>query len=150
MKSKLTLVVLAITVLGLAPSLHGVCTNATMVANWGFTGTGTIFSANGPVPVAAVGTVRFDLNGNVFGGQDRSVGGGELHETISGTYSITRDCQLTVVASVYDDSGTLQRTTTLKGVVVKGGKKTRMIYQSITLPNGAPLPSVLILDADKT
>jgi hypothetical protein len=105
--------------------------------------------ATGAVPVAAVGTVHFDLEGNVSGDQNRSLGGGAGHETISGTYTITGDCALTITANVYDDSGTLQRTTVLKGVVANNGKETRMIYDTITLPNGAPLPSVLTLEGNK-
>jgi hypothetical protein len=43
----------------------------------------------------------------------------------------------------------LQRTTVLKGTVVNNGKEIRLIYDSITLPNGAPLPSVLTLEGNK-
>ena len=147
MKNKITLAILAL--LSFAPNLHAACTNATMLGNWGFTGTGVIVLPTGPVPVGAVGNVRFDLEGNISGGQDRSVGGGEAHETIAGTYTISSDCALTITANVYDDAGTLQRTTVLKGVVVGNGKETRMIYQTITLPNNALLPAVLTLDAKK-
>jgi hypothetical protein len=149
MKNKITLAILALTLLSFAPNLHAACTNATMLGNWGFTGTGVIILPTGPVPVGAVGNVRFDLEGNISGGQDRSVGGGEAHETIAGTYTIGGDCALTITANVYDDAGTLQRTTVLKGVVVSNGKESRMIYQVVTLPNGALLPAVLTLDANK-
>jgi len=149
MKNKLTLASLALAFVSLAPNLHAACTKATVFGNWGFSGTGVIILPTGAVPVGAVGTVHFDLEGNISGDQDRSVGGGELHETISGTYSITGDCALTITAKVYDDSGTLQRTTILKGVVVSSGKQTRMIYQTITLPDGSLLPSVLTLEGNK-
>jgi hypothetical protein len=149
MKSKLALAVLVVSILSFAPGLHATCTNATILGTWGFTGTGVVILPTGPVPVAAVGSVSFALDGNVSGGQDRSLGGGELHETISGTYTITGDCALTITTNVYDDSGNLQRTTVLKGVVVNNGKGSRMIYDSITLPNGAPLPSVLTLEANR-
>lgn len=149
MKGKATLATLAIALLSIAPSLHAACTNATMQGKWGFTGTGVVILPTGVVPVGAVGSVRFDLAGNLSGDQDRSLGGGTAHETFSGTYSVSEDCALTITADVYDDAGTLQRTTILKGVVVKNGKETRMIYDSITLPNGAPLPSVLTLDGNK-
>ena len=132
-----------------AAGLHAGCTNATLVGNWGFTGTGVVILPTGPVPVGAVGSAHFELQGNITGSQDRSLGGGEQHETFSGTFSITNDCALTITTNVYDDSGNLQRTTVLKGVVVNGGKESRMIYESIVLPNGAPLPSVLTLDANK-
>jgi hypothetical protein len=150
MKSRFTLVTLAIALLSLVPNLHAACTNATIHGNWGFTGTGVVILATGAVPVAAVGTVHFDLEGNLSGDQNRSLGGGAGHETFSGTYTITGDCALSGTVNVYDDSGTLQRTTVLKGVVVNNGKGVRLIYDSITLPpNGAPLPSVLTLEGNK-
>ena len=149
MKNRITLAIVVLALLSFAPNLHAGCTNATVLGNWGFTGTGVIVLPTGPVPVGAVGNVRFDLEGNISGGQDRSVGGGEAHESVTGSYTISGDCALTITANVYDDAGSLQRTTVLKGFVVSNGKETRMIYQSITLPNGALLPSVLTLDANK-
>ena len=149
MKFAKTCTFLTLLLLLSVPTLHAVCINATILGSWGFAGTGAVILPTGAVPVAAVGFVHFDLDGSLSGSQDRSLGGGEQHETFSGTYSITRDCALSVTANVYDDSGNLQRTTRLKGVVVKNGKESRMIYESIILPNGAPLPSVLTLDANK-
>jgi hypothetical protein len=149
MKNKFSVAALALALLSITPGLHAACTNATMLGRWGFTGTGVVILPTGAVPVGAVGTVRFDLEGNISGGQDRSLGGSSAHETVSGTYTITRDCALTITANVYDDAGNLQRATVLKGVVGSDGKETRMIYDSITLPNGTPLPSVLTLDANK-
>jgi hypothetical protein len=149
MKSKTSLAIVAVALLSLTPSLHAACTNATILGNWGFTGTGVVILPTGAVPVGAVGSVHFDLAGNVSGGQDRSLGGGVQHETVSGAYTISGDCALTITANVYDDAGNLQRNTVLKGVVVNSGKEVRMIYESITLPNGTPLPSVLTLDANR-
>jgi hypothetical protein len=149
MESKVTVAALALSLVLFAPNLNAACTNATVLGNWGFTGTGVVILPTGAVPVAAVGTAHFDLEANISGSQDRSLGGGEQHETFSGTYTITRDCALTITTNVYDDSGNLQRTTVLKGVVVNNGKESRMIYDSITLPSGAPLPSVLTLDANR-
>jgi hypothetical protein len=149
MKNKLALAALAIAVLTLEPSLHAACTSATMLGNWGFTGTGTIILPTGPLPVAAVGSISFDLNGNASGSQERSLGGQFQHETISGTYTIASDCTLSIVSNIYDDAGNLQRTTTLSGIVVSNGKAGHVIYQSIVLPNGIPLPSVLTADANK-
>jgi len=146
---KLPLAVLGVALLSSGTELYAACNNATVVGGWGFTGSGAVFLPTGPVPVAAVGTAQFDPDGNISGSQDRSLGGDSQHETFSGTYSITRSCTLTITTNVYDDAATLQRTTTLKGIVVRNGRQTRMIYQSIILPNGSPLPSVLTLDADR-
>jgi len=149
MKNRVGLLLASLALLSLAPNVHAACTDATMLGKWGFTGTGVVIVATGAVPVAAVGTVHFDLEGNLSGDQNRSLGGGAGHEVFSATYTIADDCALSGTVNVYDDSGALQRTSMLKGVVVNNGKGIRLIYDSITLPNGAPLPSVLTLDGNK-
>src|SRR5881275_836974 len=132
-----------------APRLRAACTSATAAGTFGFTTTGTLILPTGPAPVAAVGLVTFDLNGNVTGSQDRSVGGAFAHETITGTFTVTRDCAITVVANVYDSSGNLVRTSTIPGVLVNNGKQIRAIFETVVLPNGISLPSVLTLEADR-
>jgi len=133
----------------LATSLHAACTSATAAGSFGFTTTGTLILPTGPAPVAAVGVVTFDLNSNITGGQDRSVGGAFAHETITGTFTVTRDCTITVVANVYDSSGNLVRTSTIPGVLVNNGKQIRAIFETVVLPNGLNLPSVLTLEAER-
>jgi len=133
----------------LATSLHVACTSATAAGSFGFTTTGTLILPTGPAPVAAVGVVTFDLNSNITGGQDRSVGGAFAHETITGTFTVTRDCTITVVANVYDSSGNLVRTSTIPGVLVNNGKQIRAIFETVVLPNGLNLPSVLTLEAER-
>src|SRR5207302_4150611 len=46
------------------PSLHAACTSATATGTFGFTTTGTLILPGGPVPVAAVGSITFQLNGD--------------------------------------------------------------------------------------
>jgi hypothetical protein len=133
----------------LATSLRAACTSATAAGTFGFTTTGALILPTGPAPVAAVGLVTFDLNGNITGSQDRSVGGAFAHETITGTFSVTRDCTITVVANVYDSSGNLVRTSTIPGVLVNNGKQIRAIFETVVLPNGPNLPSILTLEADR-
>src|SRR5438067_2186239 len=131
------------------PSLHAACTSATATGTFGFTTTGTLILPSGPVPVGAVGLVTFDLNGNVTGSQDRSVGGAFAHETITGTFTVNRDCTIIVIANVYDDSGNLVRTSTIAGVLVDNGKHLRGIFETVLLPNGVNLPSVLTIEGDR-
>ena len=97
-----------------------------------------LYSFGNVVPAARTGSRRggrldpFDLNGGLSGKQDRSVDGQFLHETIQGTYSITRDCALQFTANVYDDSGTLLRTSVIDGLVVDNGKQIRAHCESET------------------
>src|SRR6266849_4309609 len=118
MKSARVFAVIGLFLLLAAPGLHAACTSATAAGSFGFTTTGTLILPTGPAPVAAVGLVTFDLNGNITGSQDRSVGGAFAHETITGTFTVNRDCTIIVVADVYDSSGNLVRTSTIPGALV--------------------------------
>jgi hypothetical protein len=133
----------------LATCLHAACSGATAAGTFGFTTTGTLILPTGPVPVVAVGLVTLDLNGNATGSQDRSVGGVFAHETIAGTLTVNRDCTISLLANVYDSSGNLVRTSTIPGVLVDNGKHIRAIFETVTLPNGVNLPSVLTIEANR-
>lgn len=133
----------------LATGLHAACTSATAAGTFGFTTTGTLILPTGPAPVAAVGVVSFDRDGNTTGSQDRSVGGAFGHETITGTLTVHRDCTISLLANVYDSSGNLVRTSTIPGVLVDNGKHIRAIFETVTLPNGVNLPSVLTIEAER-
>src|ERR1700719_2016583 len=85
----------------LATSLHAACSRATAAGTYGFTTTGTLILPTGPSPLAAVGLVPFALNGNATATQDRSVGGVFAHETLTGTFTVNRDCTISLVANVY-------------------------------------------------
>ena len=149
MKSTRILALMMWSIFGVVPGLHAACTSATAAGSFGFTTTGTLILPSGPAPVAAVGLVSFDLNGNVTGSQDRSVGGAFAHETITGTITVNRDCTIIVLANVYDDSGNLVRTSTIPGVLVDNGKHIRGIFETVLLPNGLSLPSVLTIEANR-
>ena len=131
------------------PSLHAACTSATAAGSFGFTTTGTLILPSGPVPVGAVGLITFDLNGNAAGSQDRSLGGAFAHETLTGTLTVNRDCTITLLANVFDSSGTLVRTSTIDGVLVTNGKQFRGIFETVVLANGVSLGSVLTVDGNR-
>ena len=131
------------------PSLHAACTSATAAGTFGFTTTGTLILPSGPVPVGAVGLITFQLNGDVSGNQDRSVGGIFAHETITGTLTVNRDCTISLLANVFDSSGNLVRTSTIDGVLVNNGKQIRGIFETVVLANGVSLGSVLTVDANR-
>ena len=131
------------------PSLHAACTSATAAGTFGFTTTGTLILPSGPVPVGAVGLITFQLNGDVSGSQDRSLGGAFAHETITGVLTVNHDCTISLLANVSDSSGNLVRTSTIPGVLVDNGKHIRAIFETVTLPNGVNLPSVLTIEAER-
>jgi len=149
MKSTKMFAALALFLLSIAPHVYAACTNTTAAGTYGFTTTGTLILPTGPAPVAAVGSITFQSNGDVTGSQDRSVGGDFAHETLTGTLTVNRDCSILLLANVYDDSGNLVRTSTISGVLVNNGKQIRAIFDSIVLPNAVPLPAILTVDADR-
>ena len=125
------------------------CSNATSAGRWGFTTNGVLILPTGAVPVTAVGHFVQDLHGNMEGSQVRSVGGGVAHETFTGTVTTNPDCTAKYTISVYDDSGNLVRISVLDAVFTNGGRKARVVFESVTLPDGTSLPSVLSIDGDK-
>jgi hypothetical protein len=150
MKPARVFAVIGLFLLLAGPSLHAACTSATAAGTFGFTTTGILIlpAPTGPVPVGAVGLITFQLNGDVSGSQDRSVGGAFAHETITGTLTVNRDCTILLVANVYDSSGNLVRTSTIDGVLVDNGKQIRAIFETV-LANGVSLGSVLTVDANR-
>lgn len=150
MTSARGLTFLAFLLLIAPPGMHAACTNGSLAGTFAFTTTGTlIVPPTGPVPVAAVGTITVDVNGNASGSQDRSLGGEFARETIVGNISVTRDCVLNLVVNVYDSAGKLARTSVITGVLADHNKRIRAIFQSIVLPTNENLYSVLTIDGDR-
>ena len=149
MKPARALAAIGLFLLLAGPSLHAACTSATAAGTFGFTTTGTLILPSGPVPVGAVGLITFDLNGNAAGSQDRSLGGAFAHETLTGTLTVNRDCTISLLANVFDSSGTLVRTSTIDGVLVTNGKQIRAIFETVVLANGVSLGSVLTVDGNR-
>ena len=124
------------------------CSNAKAAGNWGLTLTGTLLLPTGPVPGAAVGRVRIDADGNVSGTEARNVGGGFANETLTGSLTVNSDCTATLTANVYE-SGVLVRTVVLAAVFVDDSNKVRMVQESLTLPDGTPIPVVITVEGNK-
>jgi len=146
-----TLIVLSATVvLSLAPlQAHAShCSNANTAGDWAYTYTGTIFTPGGPIPAASVGHFQQDVSGNVSGGQSRSVAGNPGVEDISGTVTVNKDCTATATVNVFVN-GQLQRTTTLALVYDSNGSHVRMIFQSVTSPDGTNVPVAITIDGNR-
>lgn len=132
----------------MAPLAHAsACSQATAAGRWAFTVTGSIILPTGAaIPVVQVGIFREDRAGNLEGSQTRSVGGSVGKETLTGTASVHPDCSGTATLALYDESGSLVRTTTLDFVLNEDGNHARSIITSIVLPNGASLAPLLTAD----
>jgi hypothetical protein len=117
----------------------GRCSNAGQAGNWAYTYIGTIFTPGGPVPAASVGHFSQDAAGNIAGSQARSVAGSSGTEDITGNVTVNRDCTATATINVLVD-GVLQRTAVLALVYDSNTNHVRMIFQSLTLPDGTNVP----------
>jgi hypothetical protein len=76
------------------------------------------------------------------------VGGGFANETVTGSWMVNSDCTATVTVNIYE-SGALVRTSVLAVVFVDDSSKMRAVQESLTLPDGTPIPVVITLDGNK-
>jgi hypothetical protein len=126
----------------------GSCSLVNIAGDWAYTYTGTIFTANGPVPAASVGHFHQDAGGNIVGSQTRNVAGNSGVEEISGTVSVNSDCTATATIEVLVD-GQLQRTAVLAAVYDNNRNHARDIFQSLKLSNGTNVPVVITIDLQR-
>src|SRR5215831_7564956 len=139
-RTALWAVSIAILYVALVPAAQAAaCSTAKAAGDWGFTLTGTLILPTGPVPGAAVGRFTIDAAGNISGSEARNVGGGFANETVTGTWTVNADCTGTVTANIYE-SGVLVRTSVLSLVFDDNLREVRAVQQSLTLPDGTPVP----------
>ena len=124
------------------------CSNVGQSGSWAYTYTGTIFTPGGPLPAASVGHFNQDAAGNITGSQARSVAGSSGTEDITGNVTVNRDCTATATINALVD-GQLQRTAALALVYDSNKNHARMIFQSLTLPDGTNVPVVITIDANR-
>ncbi|HET6178642.1 MAG TPA: hypothetical protein VFE61_17065 [Candidatus Sulfotelmatobacter sp.] len=124
------------------------CSTASTAGDWAYTYTGTIFTPGGSVPAATVGHFTQSATGGVSGNQTRSVAGSSGVEDISGSVTVNKDCSANANIDVLVD-GQVQRTAVLAIMYDSDGNHARMIFQSLTLPDGTNVPVVLTLDANR-
>lgn len=134
-------------VLSMGPSAQAQqCTMAGAAGKYGFTLTGTLLLPTGPVPVGAVGKAIVHADGTLSGTDANSVGGSFANETFTGTFTVNPDC--TGVETVkFFQSGALVRTAVISFVFDDNMKEVRFVQQSLTLPDGTNLPSVITAQA---
>jgi hypothetical protein len=130
------------------PAEASQCSGPSTAGRWAYTYTGSIFTSAGVLPAASVGHFGQDASGNVSGSQTRSVAGDSAVEDISGKVTVNKDCTASATINVYV-AGVLQRTAVLALVYDGSGNHVRMIFQSLTLPDGTNVPVVLTIDGNR-
>lgn len=126
----------------------GVCSPATVAGNYGFTLNGTLLFPTGPVPLAAIGRVRLTAQGNASGTEARNAGGSFANETLTATFTVNPDCTGAATIMAFE-SGQLVRTAVVSAVWDDNANEIREVAQSVTLPDGTSIPSVLTVEARK-
>lgn len=123
------------------------CSLSSVAGNWSYTYNGTVFVPQ-PLPVASVGSAHLDAQGNLKGTQTHTLAGQTEVEDVSGTYTVNKNCTGTLSVSVYLN-GQLLRTATLNVSYDSNINHGRMIFTSLTLPDGTVLPAVITMDASR-
>ena len=148
MKHTLVLTVVALLAATALPAHAAHCSQASTAGNWAYTYTGNIFTQTGTLPAASVGRFSQDVGGSITGSQTRSVAGDSGVEDITGTVTANKNCTATATINVFQN-GQLQRSAVLALVYDSDGNHARMIFQSLTLPDGTNVPVVITVDASR-
>ena len=141
--------VVAVLCLSFSPAVYAAqtCSTAKAAGTWEFSLEGTLFVPN-PVPGAAAGRVSVDTAGNISGTEARNVGGGFANETVTGSWAVNSDCTGSFTVNIYE-SGVLVRTSVVAVVFFDHSNKIHGVQQSLTLPDGTPIPVVISFEANK-
>ena len=123
------------------------CSLASVAGNWAYTYNGTVYVPDAAL-IAAVGHFHQDAKGNATGSQTHTLAGQTEVEDITATATVNSDCTGSATISVYVD-GTLLRTTTVNIAYDSDVDHLRMIFTSLTLPDGTVLPVVATLDGNR-
>lgn len=124
------------------------CSLATVAGNYGFTVSGTLLLPSGPVPLAAIGRATLTAQGTASGTEARNLGGSFTNETLTATFMVNGDCTGTATLMAFE-SGHLVRTVVVSLMWDDNSNELRQVSQSVTLPDGASVPSVLTVEARK-
>jgi hypothetical protein len=116
------------------------CSLARAAAAYGVSDSGTVVGIG---PRAALARLTLDAAGNINGSVTASLNGGVSSSTLSGTYTVNRDCTGTSTFGEFDQSGNLLLTATVAFVWDDNMKELRFLFTSVVLPDGTSLPTVI-------
>ena len=132
---------------GSLPAYASHCSAAGVAGKWSYSYSGTVYAPD-PFPAAAVGHFHSDANGNVTGSQTHTLAGQTEQEDVSGTATVNADCTGTANINVLVN-GQIIRSAVLNIVYDENENHARLIFVSITLPDGTSLPSVVTMEASR-
>lgn len=116
------------------------CSFARAAGKYGTSDSGTVVGIG---PRAADALLTLDTAGKIGGPVTASLNGIVTHSTLSGTYTVNRDCTGMATFSEFDLAGNLLLTATVDFVWVDNMRQILFIFTSATLANGTPLGTVI-------
>jgi hypothetical protein len=122
------------------------CSFARAAGKYGTSDSGTVVGIG---PRAADALLTLDSAGNIGGPVTASLNGSVTHSTLSGTYTVNRDCTGAASFSEFDQSGNVIITATVDFVWVDNMREFLFIFTSATLANGTPIATVINGNARK-
>lgn len=149
MKSPIFVIVIAATIVtsvAATAQAGNACSFARAAGKYGTSDSGTVVGIG---PRAADALLTLDAAGNIGGPVTASLNGSVTHWTLSGTYTVNRDCTGTASFSELDQSGNVILTATVDFVWVNNMREILFIFTSATLANGTPLGTVINGNAKK-
>ncbi len=122
------------------------CSMEASAGNWSMTDNGTVVGIG---PRIAVGVFKLDGRGNLTDGvAASSLNGNIASETFAGTYTLNPNCSGTASAKIYSGGQEILELTTFIAFD-DNMRELRMLFTSVTTPDGTPLPNVISLQARK-
>ena len=131
------LLALPISAAAMAEPQEAACSLARAAGAYGVSDSGTVIGVG---PRAALARLKLDAAGNINGSVTASLNGSVSSATLSGTYTVNRDCTGTSSFGEYDQSGNLLLTATVDFVWDDNMNEVRLIFTSVVLPDGTSLP----------
>ncbi len=122
------------------------CSMAASAGNWSMTDNGTVVGVG---PRIAVAVFKLDGRGNLSDGVGvSSLNGSIANETFNGTYTLNPNCSGSAFAKIYSDGQEILELTAFIAFD-DNMRELRMLFTSVTTPDGTPLPNVISLEARK-
>jgi hypothetical protein len=138
-KGTLVAAVMALALTGATRAQASTCSNRSLRGNYGFTITGQLGQAPGPlIPLEGLALTHFDGKGGLSQADFTVLNGipsaPDFVEGQTGTYTVNADC--TGTATINFPNG---QQLDLKLVVVKGGREVPIVVSALTAPDGTLL-----------
>ena len=137
--------------ISLVPAVHAQdqnsgCSLARAAGSYGVSDSGTIVGIG---PIAIVSLATLDAGGAISGKSTLSENGNISQRTLSGTYTVNRDCTGTTTFGEFDQAGNLLITLTADLVWDDSMSHFRFVVTSVVVPDGPSIPIVLSGDGRK-